>query len=122
MADAELILAIDQGTTSSRAIVFGADGEVAAVAQQPIEITFPRPGWVNQDAGNIWQVTRAVCDEALASVGRAWADLAAIGITNQRETTVVWDRATGKPLAPAIVWQSRQSSDIIRRISERGMG
>jgi glycerol kinase len=121
MAGNDLILAIDQGTTSSRALVFRADGQVAASAQRPIETTFPRPGWVNQDPANIWSVTRSVCEEALNSVGRAWSEIAAIGITNQRETTLVWERATGRPLAPAIVWQSRQSAGVIAQLAERGM-
>jgi glycerol kinase len=121
VAGNDLILAIDQGTTSSRALVFRADGLIAASAQRPIETTFPRPGWVNQDAANIWSVTRSVCEEALNSVGRAWSEIAAIGITNQRETTVVWERATGKPLTPAIVWQSRQSAGVIANMAGRGM-
>src|SRR5690349_14373888 len=117
----QFILAIDQGTTSSRALLFDQFGAVVAIAQKPIDVTYPRPGWVNQDAQQIWMVTEAACREALASVNLDWSRIAAIGITNQRETTIVWDRQTGEPLAPAIVWQSRQSADVIRAMERRGV-
>jgi len=120
MPQADLILAIDQGTTSSRAVVVDRSGRFLDVAQEEIEQIYPRSGWVNHDANNIWDVTirvvRQVLDRCDGGVGR----IAAIGITNQRETTVLWDRATGEPVAPAIVWQSRQSAGIIRDLEHRG--
>ena len=88
------ILALDQGTTSARAIVFAADGAVLALAQREIGLTFPQAGWVEQDPLEIWTAQRATAAEALQDSGVAIADVAAIGITNQRETTIVWDRAT----------------------------
>ena len=100
---ADLILAIDQGTTSSRALIVNRQGEIVSVAQQPIDMIYPHPGWVNQDAMNIWETTLACCREAIATAGINASDIAAIGITNQRETTVVWDPDTLEPLAPAIV-------------------
>ena len=109
------ILAIDQGTTSSRAIIFDEKGAQIAIAQVPIEVTFPRSGWVNQDARQLWLATRQACEESLAFAGLTWSSLVAIGITNQRETTVLWDRRTGEPLAPAIVWQSRHSTENIEQ-------
>ena len=119
--DGRHVLAIDQGTTSSRAVVYDAGHRRVGIAQEPIAATFRHPGWVEQDAAEIWTTTRRVIDGALASAGLAASDVAAIGITNQRETTIVWDRATGTPVAPAIVWQSRQSSGVVDAIAERGM-
>jgi glycerol kinase len=120
MGDDHLILAIDQGTTSSRAVLVDRSGQFVDVAQEEIVQIYPQSGWVNQDANNIWdvtlRVTRQVLDRDQSRLGR----VSAIGITNQRETTVLWDRATGEPVAPAIVWQSRQSAGIIRGIEERG--
>jgi glycerol kinase len=104
------ILAFDQGTTSSRAIAFGRDGRVLASAQQEFRQIFPRPGWVEHDADEIWRTQRDVAAQALAQAGLAAADVAAIGITNQRETTVLWDRASGRPVANAIVWQDRRTA------------
>jgi glycerol kinase len=118
---ASLILAIDQGTTSSRALIVDPTGQILSVAQQPIQMIYPQPGWVNQNAANIWETTLACCREAIAGAGIEAADIAAIGITNQRETTVVWDPATLEPLAPAIVWQSRQSAPLVDAIAGRGM-
>jgi len=119
LADNRLILAIDQGTTSSRAMLVDRQGAAIGVAQQEITQHFPRAGWVNHDAAEIWETTRRVSRDVLDGVdlGR----IAAIGITNQRETTVLWDRATGEPVAPAIVWQSRQSAPIVAEIVARGM-
>src|ERR1044072_7041711 len=108
---AKHILAIDQGTTSTRAIVFDSTGRPVASAQQELPQIFPRPGWVEHDPEEIWRATLAVCREALAKARLAPADLAGIGITNQRETTVVWDRVTGKPVHNAIVWQDRRTAD-----------
>lgn len=106
----DLLLAIDQGTTSSRAIVFSGQGEIAAVAQRELALTYPHDGWVEQDAEQIWQDTLAVCLEVLEQVNAAGGHIAATGITNQRETTVVWDRKTGKPVYNAIVWQDRRTA------------
>ncbi len=104
------VLALDQGTTSSRALVFDHAGTVRAVAQQEFRQIFPQPGWVEHDAGEIWATQSGVMHEALARAGIGARDVAAIGITNQRETTVLWDRATGQPVAHAIVWQDRRTA------------
>jgi glycerol kinase len=114
------ILAFDQGTTSSRAIAFGHDGRILASAQQEIRQIFPRPGWVEHDADEIWRTQRDVAAQALAQAGLAPADIAAIGITNQRETTVLWDRATGRPLAHAIVWQDRRTASRCDALRQAG--
>ncbi|MFS8524983.1 MAG: FGGY family carbohydrate kinase, partial [Limnochordales bacterium] len=104
------VLALDQGTTSSRAILFDAAGRPAAMAQQEFRQLYPRPGWVEHDPEEIWSTQLATAREALAKAGVPAADVAAIGITNQRETTVLWERTTGKPVAPAIVWQDRRTA------------
>ncbi len=121
MTESKLILAIDQGTTSSRAVLVNRHGASVGMAQREITQHYPQPGWVNHDAAEIWNVTLQVTREAIAESGVSPAAIAAIGITNQRETTVLWDRATGQPVAPAIVWQSRQSSSIVEDIGRRGM-
>ena len=105
------VLAIDQGTTSTRAIVFDSDGLPAATAQKELPQIFPKPGWVEHDPEEIWRATVEVCRGALAKAKLQAGDLAGIGITNQRETTVVWDRVTGKPVHNAIVWQDRRTAD-----------
>jgi len=105
-----MILALDQGTTSSRALVIDRDGRVRAMAQREFRQIFPQPGWVEHDAEEIWATQHAVALEALARAGLAPRDVTAIGITNQRETTVVWDRATGRPVMNAIVWQDRRTA------------
>ena len=110
------ILALDQGTTSSRAILFDHAGSIAAVAQREFRQIFPRPGWVEHDADEIWTSQAGVAKEVLAKAGAAPAEVAAIGITNQRETTVVWDRRTGKPICNAIVWQDRRTAQICDRL------
>jgi glycerol kinase len=115
------ILALDQGTTSSRAIVFGAAGAVLAVAQKEFTQVFPRPGWVEHDAGEIWATQVAVAGEAIARAGMQARDIAAIGITNQRETTVVWERATGRPVCNAIVWQDRRTATACDALKARGL-
>ena len=107
----KVILALDQGTTSSRAIVFGGQGEILAIAQKEFQQYFPQPGWVEHDADEIWTSQISVAHEALAKAGVTAKDVAAIGITNQRETTILWERSTGKPIAPAIVWQDRRTAD-----------
>jgi len=108
------LLAIDQGTTSTRAIVFGRDGTRLAVAQRELPQAYPQSGWVEHDALRIWEDVLACVREALAAAKLAAADIAATGITNQRETTVLWERATGKPIHPAIVWQDRRTADWCR--------
>src|SRR5947209_17254500 len=101
------VLAIDQGTTSSRAMVFRSDISIAAIAQQEFPQHFPASGWVEHEPDDIWTSTVMVCREALDKAGLQASDVAAIGITNQRETTVVWDRATGQAMHRAIVWHDR---------------
>src|SRR4029434_4057582 len=114
-------MALDQGTTSSRAILFDRDGAVAAVDQIEFTQHFPRPGWVEHDAEEIWRTQLRAAQNALAKAGATGSDLAAIGITNQRETTVVWDRASGAPIHRAIVWQSRQTAPICEELRARGL-
>ena len=120
----DYILALDQGTTSSRAILFDRLGQVAAVAQREFRQYFPQPGWVEHDAGEIWQSQLAVAREVLAKLQLSASRVAAIAITNQRETTVLWDRKTGEPVAPAIVWQDRRTAghcDALRAQSQAGL-
>src|SRR5881227_3969528 len=114
------MLAIDQGTTSSRAIVFGSDISIAAIAQAEFPQHFPASGWVEHEPEDIWTSTVATCRETLQQAGLEAKDIAAIGITNQRETTVVWDRATGKAIHRAIVWQDRRTADICARLKHDG--
>jgi glycerol kinase len=116
-----VVLALDQGTTSSRAIVFDEGGGVLALAQHEFTQSFPQPGWVEHDPREIWESQLRAGREALASAGLDARDVAAIGITNQRETAVVWDRATGEPIHPAIVWQSRQTAAICDDLRSRGL-
>ncbi len=115
------ILAIDQGTTSSRAILFKASGEIAGVAQQEFTQHFPEDGWVEHDPDEIWRSTLAVCREVLEAQQVSAADIAGIGITNQRETTVVWDKQTGEPVYPAIVWQDRRTADFCEDLKDEGL-
>src|SRR6188768_3389909 len=117
---AKYILAIDQGTTSTRAIVFDSTGRPVASAQKELPQIFPKPGWVEHDPEEIWRATVEVCRGALARAKLAATDLAGIGITNQRETTVVWDRATGKPVHNAIVWQDRRTSELCAELKRAG--
>jgi len=114
------ILALDQGTTSSRAIVFDQAGSIRASAQQEFRQIFPQPGWVEHDATEIWATQSGVMHEALAKAGVAARDVAAIGITNQRETTVVWERASGRPIAHAIVWQDRRTAPMCDELRAAG--
>ncbi|MBA3274651.1 MAG: glycerol kinase, partial [Chloroflexia bacterium] len=116
-----MILAIDQGTTSSRAVLFDRHGVAVGTVQREITQHYPQPGWVNHDAAEIWDTTLRVARDAIAEANVSPVDIAGIGITNQRETTVLWDRATGRPVAPAIVWQSRQSSAIVDDLVRRGL-
>ncbi len=114
------VLSLDQGTTSSRAILFAADGTVHAQAQREFRQIFPQPGWVEHDATEIWATQSGVMHEVLAKARIDAAAVAAIGITNQRETTVVWERATGKPIANAIVWQDRRTADLCEALRAQG--
>ncbi|HKN65141.1 MAG TPA: glycerol kinase GlpK [Gemmatimonadaceae bacterium] len=113
------ILALDQGTTSSRAIVFDHAGSIVSVAQKEFRQIFPKPGWVEHDPRDIWSSQAGVAAEALTKANVAARDVAAIGITNQRETTLVWDRATGEPIANAIVWQDRRTAGICDGLKAR---
>ena len=115
------VLALDQGTTSSRAIVFDHAGSVVASAQQEFRQIFPRPGWVEHDANEIWTTQLATAKDAIAKAGLTATDIAAIGITNQRETTVVWDRTTGAPIHHAIVWQDRRTAARCDQLKARGL-
>jgi glycerol kinase len=115
------LLALDQGTTSSRALVFDAEGQVVAVGQHELPQHFPKPGWVEHDPAEIWDSQLRAARDALAHAKVSAADVAAIGITNQRETAVVWDRASGEPIHRAIVWQSRQTAPICERMRAEGL-
>ena len=117
----EFLLALDQGTSSCRAIVFHRSGRIDALAQREFTQYFPQPGWVEHDADEIWDVQFAVAQQALAQSGLQPADIAAIGITNQRETTVLWDRASGRPLHRAIVWQDRRTEALCSDLRARGL-
>jgi glycerol kinase len=117
---ARYVLAIDQGTTSSRAILFDANYKNCAVSQQEFAQHYPQSGWVEHDPEDIWQTTLLSCQQVLQKVNASAAHIAAIGITNQRETTVVWSRKTGKPVHPAIVWQDRRTSDFCRGLRDSG--
>lgn len=116
----KFILSIDQGTTSSRAILFNHEGEIVETAQREFEQFFPKPGWVEHDANEIWTSVLACIAEVLRKADITADQIAGIGITNQRETTVVWDRNTGKPIYKAIVWQSRQTEEIVQELREKG--
>jgi glycerol kinase len=116
----EFILALDQGTTSCRSILFRQDGSIASVAQQEFEQILPQPGHVEHDAKEIWETQLATAQQVLSDSSVALESVKAIGITNQRETTVIWDRATGQPVQNAIVWQSRITSDICKEIERQG--
>jgi glycerol kinase len=114
------VLALDQGTTSSRSILFDHGGNIVASAQREFPQYFPKPGWVEHDAEEIWVSQAVTITEALARAEATPADLAAVGITNQRETVVLWDRVTGHPLAPAIVWQDRRTADLCASLKSAG--
>ena len=116
----EFILALDQGTTSSRAIVFDRNGLPVAIAQKEFTQFYPKPGWVEHDPDEIWSTQAGVALEAITKAGLESANIAAIGITNQRETTVVWNRKTGKPVYNAIVWQDRRTADFCDKLKSEG--
>ena len=115
------IMALDAGTTSNRCILFDREGNVCSMAQKEFTQCFPRPGWVEHDAEEIWSVQLEVAQKAMRNIGASASDIAAIGITNQRETTVVWDNQTGRPLCPAIVWQCRRTAGYCDSLKERGL-
>ncbi len=117
----QYILALDQGTSSSRAIVFNHEGEAVSVAQKEFTQIFPKPGWVEHDPKEIWSSEAAVIAESITQIGINGLDLAAIGITNQRETTIVWNAETGEPVYNAIVWQDRRTSEYCDAVKEEGM-
>lgn len=114
------IMSLDQGTTSSRCIIFDRTGKICSLAQKEFTQYFPQPGWVEHDAEEIWDTVLEVSREAMNRIGLSASDIAAIGITNQRETAVVWDRNTGKPVSKAIVWQCRRTADIIDGLVQAG--
>src|SRR5512136_2594353 len=114
------VLALDQGTTSSRTILFDRQARVKAVAQREFRQIYPQPGWVEHDPLEIWESQLAVARETIASAGVQPSQIAAVGITNQRETTVVWDRSTGEPVHNAIVWQCRRSAGLCDALKARG--
>ena len=118
----QYIMSLDQGTTSSRCILFDKAGNICSVAQKEFRQIFPKPGWVEHDAEEIWFTTLEVSRTAMQKLGVTAADIAAIGITNQRETTVVWDKTTGKPIANAIVWQCRRTANIADELISSGKG
>ena len=120
MAKQQYILALDQGTTSSRAMVIDEQGKVLALAQRPFPQIFPKPGWVEHSPVEIWSTQSGVASEVLASANLTESDIAAIGITNQRETTVVWDRETGEPVYNAIVWQDRRTAEFCDALRSGG--
>lgn len=115
------ILTIDQGTTSSRALIFDADGNPLSVGQQEFTQHFPANGWVEHDANEIWESSLSSCHTALSNAGISIEDIACIGITNQRETTIVWDRKTGVPVCNAIVWQDRRTSEFCEQLKQQGL-
>lgn len=115
------IMAIDQGTTSTRAIIFDKHSNIIGIAQKELKNDYPEPGWVEQDANEIWASTVGVMFEVMAKTGIADCEIAGIGITNQRETTVVWDKKSGQPIYPAIVWQSRQSDAYCQKLKEQDL-
>ncbi|SHJ43855.1 glycerol kinase [Clostridium amylolyticum] len=115
------VMALDQGTTSSRCIIFNEKGLIESVAQKEFTQIYPNAGWVEHDPMEIWSTQVGVASEAMAKIGITAADIASIGITNQRETTVVWDKNTGKPVYNAIVWQCRRTSDMCTKLKEQGL-
>ena len=120
MSDNQYVLALDQGTTSSRAIIFNKSGEIVSIAQKEFTQHFPKSGWVEHDPIEIWSSQIAVVSEAMAKEGIDGNQIAAIGITNQRETTIVWDRETGEPVYNAIVWQDRRTADFCDQLKDEG--
>lgn len=118
---AKYVMALDAGTTSNRCILFNERGEMCSVAQKEFTQYFPKPGWVEHDANEIWSTQLGVAVEAMSKIGATAADIAAIGITNQRETTIVWDKETGEPVYHAIVWQCRRTSEYCDSLKAKGL-
>lgn len=118
---AKYVMALDAGTTSNRAILFNEKGEICSVAQKEFRQIFPKPGWVEHDANEIWSTQLGVCVEAMSMIGATASEIAAIGITNQRETVVVWDKKTGEPVYNAIVWQCRRTSEYCDSLAAKGL-
>lgn len=121
MKEEQYILSIDQGTTSSRAVIFNKAGRIITIAQKELSQILPNPGWVEQDPLEIWSSVQSVIAEALANSGLSGSSIQAVGIANQRETTVIWDKNTGKPVYNAIVWQSRQTAHICQELKSKGV-
>ena len=120
--DKKYVMALDSGTTSNRCILFDRQGNIISMAQKEFTQIFPKPGWVEHDATEIWSTQLSVAVEAMSKIGATANDIASIGITNQRETTVIWDKNTGMPIYNAIVWQCRRTSDYcdeIRYLEDR---
>ena len=114
------VMALDQGTTSSRCILFDRRGKVCSVAQKEFAQYYPQPGWVEHNPMEIWSSQLSVAVEAMGQIGAEADDIAAIGITNQRETAIVWDKETGEPVCPAIVWQCRRTAEYCDQLKEQG--
>lgn len=119
---AKYIMSLDEGTTSARCILFNEKGEICSLAQKEIICYYPHQGWVEQDAAEIWSTTLGVAVEAMLKVGARPSDILALGITNQRETTIVWDKNTGEPITKAIVWECRRTSEISDTLKNKGLG
>ena len=117
---AKYIMALDQGTTSSRCILFDKEGKILSMAQKEFTQLYPNPGWVEHNPMEIWSSQLAVATEAMAVLGASAEDISGIGITNQRETTIVWDKNTGVPVYNAIVWQCRRTAAQVDRLKEEG--
>ena len=115
---AKYVMALDAGTTSNRCILFNEKGEICSMAQKEFTQYFPKPGWVEHDPGEIWSTQLAVARQAMNEIHASASDIAAIGITNQRETAIVWDKNTGKPVYNAIVWQCRRTSEYCDSLKE----
>ena len=117
----QYVMALDAGTTSNRCILFNKKGEICSMAQKEFTQYFPKPGWVEHNANEIWSSQLGVAVEAMSKIGASAEDIAAIGITNQRETTIVWDKNTGEPVCNAIVWQCRRTSEFCDVLKDRGL-
>ena len=119
--DKKYVLSMDQGTTSSRAVLFDKSGSIVSMVQKEFRQIFPKPGWVEHDPMEIWSTQMGVAMEAIQKIDAHADEIAAIGITNQRETTVIWDADTGRPIYNAIVWQCRRTADMIEQMKKDGM-
>ncbi|EGN47662.1 hypothetical protein HMPREF0991_01577, partial [Lachnospiraceae bacterium 2_1_58FAA] len=118
---AKYVMALDAGTTSNRCILFNEKGEICSMAQKEFTQYFPKPGWVEHDPREIWSTQLSVARQAMNQINASAADIAAIGITNQRETAIVWDKNTGKPVYNAIVWQCRRTSEYCDSLKDKGL-